>query len=114
MFHAYLVSTFLCFVHTLRYFYTFSGTNLLTRCHSASCLFSAVFGFRKASKEIFLELDGTKAEVPIFSDATRSPKERRSGATRRPHLGPAWVHPRVHCPMVWAPQASTGLAPSPI
>src|SRR3954468_5190962 len=39
MFHACLVSTLLCFVYTLRYFYTFSGTNLLTRCRSASCLF---------------------------------------------------------------------------
>src|SRR3954463_13634210 len=100
MFHACLISTLLCFVYTLRYFYIFSGTNLLKRCRSASCIFSAVFGFRKASKEIFSELDGTKSQVPIFSDATRSPKEIRSGATRRPHLRPAWVHPRARRPMV--------------
>src|SRR4051812_14465507 len=48
MFHDCLVSTFLCFVYTLRCFYMFSGTNLLTRCHSASFLFSYVFGSRKA------------------------------------------------------------------
>jgi hypothetical protein len=28
-------------------FYAFSGTNLLTRCHSASSLFSAIFVFQK-------------------------------------------------------------------
>src|SRR3954468_17146575 len=85
MLHACFVSTCLCFVYTLRYFYTFSRTNLFTRCRSASCLFSAVFGFRKASKEILLELDKTKAKVPIFPDTTRSPKERRRGAMRQPH-----------------------------
>src|SRR3954470_20153640 len=51
MFHACLVSTLLCFVYTLRCFYMFSGTNLLTRCHGASCLFSFVFGSRKAENQ---------------------------------------------------------------
>src|SRR4051794_3434950 len=51
MIDASLVSTLLCFVYTLRYYYTLSGTNLLTRCRSASCLFSAIFGFRKAKNE---------------------------------------------------------------
>src|SRR3954462_2684241 len=72
----------------------FYGTNLLTSCHSASCLFSAVFGFRKASKEIFSELDGTKAKVNISPRRTRSPEERRRGATGRPHplgAGPPWA-----------------------
>ena len=90
MFHACFISTFLCFVHTLEYFYTFSRTNLLTRCHSVSCLFSAVFGFRKASKEIFSELDGTKPKVIILPKATRSPEEGPSGAAGRPHLVAAW------------------------
>jgi hypothetical protein len=35
----------LCFVYTLWRFYAFSGTNLLTRCHSASSLFSAIYMF---------------------------------------------------------------------
>src|SRR3954468_19668977 len=72
------------------------------------------FGFRKVSKEIFKELDETKAEAPIFLDATQSPKERRSGATRWPHLGLARVHPRPRFPMVWAPRGSTDLDLSPI
>src|SRR3954467_9107335 len=74
----------------------FSGTNLLTSCHSASCLFSVVFGFRKASKEIFSELDGTKAKVNISPRRTRSPEERQKGATGRPHppgAGPPYTMP---------------------
>jgi hypothetical protein len=35
--------------------------------------------FRKATQEIFSELDETKAEVPIFPDMRRSPKQRRRG-----------------------------------
>ena len=52
----------------------FSSTNLLTSCHSASCMFFAVFGSRKASKEIFSELDGAKSKVNNFPWGTRSPE----------------------------------------
>jgi hypothetical protein len=41
--------------------------------------------FRKATKEIFSELDETKAEPPIFPDTSQSPKMRRRGARGRPH-----------------------------
>jgi hypothetical protein len=41
--------------------------------------------FRKATQEIFLELDETKAEVPIFPDTRRSPKQRRRGTRDQPH-----------------------------
>src|SRR3954466_11067046 len=47
-------------------------TNLLIRCHSASCLFSSVFGSRKERKSKFSELDGTKAQVNILPWGTRS------------------------------------------
>jgi hypothetical protein len=59
----------LCFVTLRGVFIHFSRTNLLTRCHSASSLFSAVFVFQKATEEIFSELDETKAKVPIFPEA---------------------------------------------
>jgi hypothetical protein len=41
--------------------------------------------FRKATQEIFSELDETKAKVSIFSDTRRSPKQRRRGARGQPH-----------------------------
>src|SRR3954465_5255793 len=100
-----LVYYLLCFaLSTLRGdFYMFSGTNLLTSCHGASCLFSAIFGSRKASKEIFSELEGTKAKVNISPRRTRSPAEIRRGATGRLHprgAGPPWATPgQGVCPL---------------
>jgi hypothetical protein len=41
--------------------------------------------FRKVTQEIFSELDETKAEPPIFTEASRRPKRRRRGATCQPH-----------------------------
>jgi hypothetical protein len=41
--------------------------------------------FRKATQEIFSELDETKAEPPIFTEASRRPKMRRRGARGQPH-----------------------------
>jgi hypothetical protein len=41
--------------------------------------------FRKATQEIFSELDETKVEPPIFPDTSQSPKMRRRGARIRPH-----------------------------
>jgi hypothetical protein len=47
--------------------------------------------FRKATQEIFSELDETKAEPPIFPNTRWSPKMRRKGAR-------AWPHPRAARP----------------
>ena len=99
-----------CFIYTSYHVYAFSGTNLLTRCHSASSLFSAVFGFRKVLLQIFSELHETKGQVPIFPTRTRSPKERRRRATRWPnHLAARqWAQPRER--VVWRLWASPWLA----
>ena len=58
-------------------------------------LFSAVFGFRKVTHEIFSELDVTKANVPILPCRSEGPKTGARGAT--PYLGAAypWPTPRV-------------------
>jgi hypothetical protein len=74
------------FCFTSWHFYAFSGTNLLTKCHSASSCFLIFFYSRLLLKEIFSELDETKAKVPIFLTRSRSLKGKRSRATRRPHL----------------------------
>ena len=57
MFHVDIIPIVTCFTYTSYHFYTFSGTNLLTRCHSASSFFLLFLYFRKAVKEIFSELD---------------------------------------------------------
>jgi hypothetical protein len=113
MLHACFTPIALCFVYTSWHFYAFSGTNLLTRCHSASSCFLLFFYSRLLRKEIFSELDETKAKVPIFLTCSRCPKGRRSRAMRRPNLVVAWpLWP--HRPMVWAPLAPTDLVLPPI
>ena len=77
-------------------------------------LFSAVFGSRKLLLQIFSELHEIKGQVPIFPTPSRSPKERRSGATRWPHHMAARWAPWPRHQVRWAPQVSTDAAPSPI
>jgi hypothetical protein len=61
---------------------------------SVPCFMLFLF-FRKATQEIFSELDETKARPPIFPEASRSPKMRRRGARGQPH-------PRVARPRPWS------------
>jgi hypothetical protein len=76
----------LCILFTLRgIFIAFSGTNLLTRCHSASSSFLLFLCFRKVTQEIFSELDETKAKVPNYLTQRRSPKESRKRTKGQPH-----------------------------
>jgi hypothetical protein len=96
MLHACLCTICFVFCYTSWHFYAFSRTKLLTRRHSASSLFLLFLCFRKATQEIFSELDETKAKIPIFPKASRSPKEKQSGAKRRrtsPWRGPPLAAP---------------------
>jgi hypothetical protein len=69
--------------------------------------------FRKATQEIFSELDKIKAEVPIFSDTRRSPKQRRRGASRQAHHRVAWPTPGLCHQVVWPPSPPPDAALSP-
>ena len=66
MFHACFIPIATCFSSTLYHFYTFFGTNLLTRCRSASSCFLLFLYSRKASLEIFSELDETTRGCLFF------------------------------------------------
>jgi hypothetical protein len=94
------------FCYTLWCFCAFSRTNLLTRCHSASFQFLLFLCFRKATQEIFSELDKTKAKFPIFPEASQSPKQRRRGTRGRPHYS------MVRAPLA-APGSGVGPWPTP-
>ena len=84
-----------------------------TRCHSASCLFSTVFGFRKVIKEIFSELDETKTQSPIFPNAfTKTKGESEEGTEAPTPCGGAGPLPACRHVVWW--RASTDLALSPI
>jgi hypothetical protein len=113
MLHACFTPIALCF-YTSWYFYAFSETNLLTRCHIVSSCFLLFLCFRKVTHEIFSELDETKAEVPIYLTRRRSPKERRRGARRRPHQRVPQATPWPCHQVVWAPGPPPDIALPPI
>src|SRR3954469_13717606 len=92
MLHACLVSTLICFIYTLRCFYIFSGTNLLTSCHSASCLFSSVFGCRKAENQYSRNWKGQNPKSITFREGHES--RRRDGEAPEGGQTP-WVTPSL-------------------
>jgi hypothetical protein len=57
---------FFVFCCTSWRFYAFSGTNLLTRCHSASSLFFAVFVFQKSYTGNILGIGRNKSRTSHF------------------------------------------------
>jgi hypothetical protein len=113
MLHACFTPIALCFVYTLWYFYAFSRTNLLTRCHSVSFCFLLFLCFRKVTQEIFSKLDETKAEVPIYLKGRWSPEESRSRTKRRPHHRVARATPWPRHQVVWAPGPPPDIALPP-
>jgi hypothetical protein len=104
MLHAYFYTICLVFCYTSWRFYAFSGTNLLTRCHSASSLFSSVFVFKKSYTGNILGIGRNKSWTSYY--LTRLPEDRtgdrggpQGGLTTRGR-GPApgraalwWGHP---------------------
>jgi hypothetical protein len=114
MLHACSYTIWFVFCYTSWRFYAFSGTNLLTRRHSASRCFLLFLCFRKVTQEIFSELDETKAEPPIFTEPLRRPKMRRRGARGQPHPRGARPRPWPCPPMVRPPSPPPDDAPSPI
>jgi hypothetical protein len=108
----------LCVLLHFVVFYAFSRTNLLTRCHSASSLFSAVFVFQKSYTGNILGIGRNKAEVPIFPDTRWSPNQRRRGARGQPHhrvarpspwprhqvVGPPGPPPDAALPPIYSPR----------
>jgi hypothetical protein len=91
MLHACLCTICFVFCNTSWRFYAFSGTNLLTRCHSASSLFSAVFVFRKSYTGTILGIGRNKSRTSyIYRSFTKTEDETEEGQ------GPGWPrHPMV-------------------
>jgi hypothetical protein len=104
----------LCFVYTSWHFYAFSGTNLLTRRHSASSYFLLFLCFRKVTQEIFSELNEIKAEVPNYLTWRQSPKESRRRTKGQPHLVVMQATPRPRHQVVWPPGPPPNIALPPL
>jgi hypothetical protein len=115
MLHACFYTICLVFRYTSWHFYALSGTNLLTRCHSASSLFSAVFCVsEKLHRKYFQNWTKQKPNIQKFTEASREPKRRWSGAMRGPHNRAAWPRARPRPLCVWPPWSTSNDAPSPI
>jgi hypothetical protein len=80
------------FCYTSSHFYAFSGTNLLTRRHSASSLFSTVFVFQKSYTGNILGIGRNKSRTCYFSRSIAKSKDEPEGGQS---LAP---HPRVAQP----------------
>jgi hypothetical protein len=118
MLHACLCTICFVFCYTLWRFYAFSRTILLTRCHSASSLFSAVFVFQKSYTGNILRIGRNKSRSSYFPDTRRSPKQRRRGTRGQPHhrvvrpapgpchqvVGPPGPPPDAALPPMYSPQ----------
>jgi hypothetical protein len=104
MLHACLCIICLVFRYTSWHFYAISRTNLLTRCHSVSSLFSAVFVFQKSYTGNIIGIGWNKFRNSYF---TRTKDEDQTGVGEGPEAGhttggrdpalgrahPLWGHP---------------------
>src|SRR5215218_4313892 len=100
MFHASFMTIHTCFVHTLCCFDAFSGTNLLTRCRSASSCFRLFLVSEILHRKYSRNWTKQKPTVLFFHGASRRPERRRRGATRRPNhraARPAWGRAPLWC-----------------
>jgi hypothetical protein len=70
------------FCYTLWHFYAFFGTNLLTRCHSASSLFSAIFVFQKSYTGSILGIGRNKSQMSYFYRSFAKTEDETEGGQR--------------------------------
>jgi hypothetical protein len=94
MLHACLYTIGFVFCYTSWRFYTFSRTNLLTRCHNASSLFSAVFVFQKSYTGNILGIRQNESQTCYFSRSVVKSKDETEGSI-------AWPHHRAARPRPW-------------
>jgi hypothetical protein len=86
--HACFYTICLVFCYTSWHFYAFSGTNLLTRCYSASSLFFAVFVFQKSYIGNILRIGRNKSRtsrylMKLLEDRKGDGEEPQGGHTTR-------------------------------
>jgi hypothetical protein len=115
MLHACFYTICLVFHYTLWHFYAFSGTNLLTRCHSASSLFSAIFVFqKKLHGKYSLNWTKQKSNIQILNEASRTSKRRRNRARGWSRHQGAWPRAWSRRPMVSPTWSTSDATSSPI
>src|SRR5215218_978968 len=84
MFHACFMTIHTCFVHTLYRFDAFSGTNLLTRCRSASSCFLLFLVSEILVRKYSRNRTKSMPIILFFHEASRTPESQQRGATGPP------------------------------
>jgi hypothetical protein len=104
MLHACFYTICLVLRYTSWCFYVISGTNLLTRCHSASSLISTIFVFQKSYTGNIFGIGRNKFQKSYFSRKSTEDRKRAIGRPEAAHtIGgrgsapsrthPLWGHP---------------------
>jgi hypothetical protein len=114
MLHACFTPIALCFVYTSWHFYAFSRTNLLTRCHSVSSLFSAIFVFQKSYTGNILGIGRNESRSSYLPDTKTEAEERRRRTKGQPHHRVARATPWPRHQVVWPPGPPPDIALPPI
>src|SRR5215217_5267426 len=103
MFHATLLTIPTCFIHTLYRFDAFSGTNLLTRCRSASSCFLLFLVSEILVTKYFRNWTKSTPRFLFCPEASRTPESRQRGATQALDDRPARPRPWPRRLMVSSP-----------
>src|SRR5215203_617953 len=104
MFHACFMTIPTCFIHIICHIYAFSGTNLLTRCRSASSCFLLFLVSEILVTKYSRNRTKSRPRFLFCPEASRTPESRQRGALWAPDdmvarsgLGPR--HPMVSSPL---------------
>jgi hypothetical protein len=114
MLHACSYTICLVFCYTPWRFYAFSGTSLLTRCHSASFLFSAIFVFQKSYTGNILKIGWNKSQTSYFYRSFAKTEDETEGGQRLATPQGARPSPWPCPPMVSPPGPPPDDTPTPI
>src|SRR5215203_2597108 len=87
MFHTCFMTIPTCFVHTLYRFDAFSGTNLLTRCRSASSCFLLFLVSEILVRKYSRNRTKSTPNTLFSHEASRTPESRQRGALGGHTLG---------------------------
>jgi hypothetical protein len=114
MLHACLYTICFDFCYTSWHFYVFFGTNLLTRCYSASSLFSAVFVFQKSYTGYILGIGWNKSRTSYFYRSFVKTEDETEEGQEPAHDRGARPSPWPRHPMVRPASPTSDAAISPI
>jgi hypothetical protein len=112
MLHACLYTICFVFCYTSWCFYAFSGTNLLTRRHSASSLFSDVFVFQKSYTRNILGIGRNKSRTSYFSRTRVRVQSRDGGGPGLGHTLGRHDQALARATRGWAPWSTSWRRPS--